>query len=103
MPSKALDKWASSFQPSGSDSDDGRGSASDAPVRFRLPKHHKPVLVADDFSCSACKFFNRDGDKLKCASPDYQAFMGTNELVNPATGKKVTDPTKMCSDWFEEK
>ena len=59
------------------------------------PFLHSPV----GFGCSVCKFYYKEEGKHKCGNSYYQAYRGTNELVDDE-GNQIKDPTKWCSNWF---
>ena len=64
----------------------------------------KPYMYSPvGFSCAVCEYYYMKDGKHYCNSKKYQEYIGTNELINPKTGKQIKDPSKWCSNWFEPK
>lgn len=64
----------------------------------------KPYMYSPvGFSCAVCEYHYMKDDKNYCNNKNYQQYTGTNELINPKTGKQIKDPTKWCSNWFQPK
>ena len=51
------------------------------------------------FGCHVCKYYYVEDEKYMCSNKKYQAYKGTNELVDDE-GNQIQDPTKWCSNWF---
>jgi hypothetical protein len=51
------------------------------------------------FSCNVCEYHYVEKGKHMCSNKQYQAYMGTKELVDNE-GNPIKDPSKWCSNWF---
>ena len=54
------------------------------------------------FGCHVCKYHYIEDEKHMCSNKQYQAYMGTKELVDNE-GNPIKDPSKWCSNWFMPK
>lgn len=70
--------------------------------KFSLPQHHEPAMrvTKGGSSCANCAFASVQEDGPRCTSPEYQAWMGTSELIDPKTGERVLEADEYCSDWW---
>lgn len=73
----------------------------------RLKEHegeeYPPYMYSPiGFSCAVCEYYYMEEGKHMCKNKQYQAYKGTNELVDDE-GNQIQDPTKWCSNWFMPK
>jgi len=68
-----------------------------------LEEQYPPYMYSPvGFGCHVCKYYSMEDGKHYCGNKNYQAYKGTNELVDNE-GNQIKDPSKWCSNWFMPK
>ena len=70
------------------------------PIKEEQAEEYPPYMYSPvGFGCHVCEYYFKEKDKHKCSNKEYQAYKGTDELIDNE-GNQIKDPSKWCSNWF---